>query len=313
MEPMERTHPEENHTILMMHEACRRGHEVYHYEPEHITLVDGTPVAPLKRVSVDVSKTPHYTLSDDAEHTALVELDIIHIRQDPPFDMAYITNTYYLETISEHVLVVNDPSVIRDFPEKLFPLYFPSYVPPTLITRDAEALTSFLHEHPHSVIKPLYDFHGYGVFELRIDDANANGLIEFMINRTKDPIIIQPFIPEVISEGNKRVVFFDGEIAGAIVTKPKQGDFRIYRGSTDHAYELNAEEKEMCETLGDIFRQYNIMFAAIDLIGPYLTEINLTSPGSLQRMKRIYNHAFEADLWDAVEAKRAEMLGEDDE
>ncbi|GJL85705.1 MAG: glutathione synthetase [Micavibrio sp.] len=285
-------------SLLLMQEACSRGYKVFHYLPEHLSLDHkGAITAYAAPVSVDLSKDQYYELGD-YDAVDLAGFDVVFLRQDPPFDMGYITTTYILERLKDQgVLVTNDPFWIRNTPDKLFIFDFKKHMPPTLISGDMIAIKKFFTAHKDVVIKPLYSFHGHGI--TRSSDVND---AEAELKKYGEPLMFQPFLKEV-KEGNKRVVLFDGEIVGALNTIPPDGEFRIYRDSIDEAYELSEQERILCKKIGSVMKERDIHFAGVDFIGPYLTEANVGSVGSLARLNKIYNKKFESMLWDVIERK----------
>lgn len=300
MEMLEDTNPESNHSLTLIHESCKRGHEVYQYHPNEIYWKNGVIAANARRINVDLKKTPHYEIYEETT-LDLKQVDVIMFRQDPTEDMEYITNTYMLERLEKHTLVVNNPKYIRELPDKFYPLDFQEFMPPTLITSSTHEISSFLTEHKDIVIKPLYGFHGYGIERF----SSNKLLIEFLENNT-ETYIVQPFLKE-IKQGNKRVLFLDGEISRSIITVPAEDEYKIYRNSTDHAYELTEREMEICKDIGKSLKEKDLLFVGIDLIGEYLTEINLGSVGSIKRINEIYNINYEKEIIDLVEIKLAEF------
>ena len=301
MEDLSLTNRDETHTLALMQEAGTRDYKIYQFEPKDVSLIDGDVVARAREVEIDLSSEDFYSYSAP-EIINLAEIDVIHIRQDPPFNMEYITSTYFLERIKNQSLIVNNSSKIRDFPEKIYPLEFQEFMPPTLITRDIKMVEEFKDRYQDIIIKPLYDFHGNGVIRSAEDDENFDAYLEMTLARESDPIIVQKYLPE-IKQGNKRIIFLDGEVKAALKTVPGSGEFRIYRNSTDHIYELNDHDKKLCAILGAEFKKHDLLFVGIDMIGDYLTEINVTSVGSIRRINKLYNKKFEAEIWDAIEAK----------
>lgn len=286
-------------SLLLIQEACARGHEVFHYLPENLSLDHNDGIRAFAApITVDLAKEPHYTLGTYGA-VDLTEFDAVFLRQDPPFDMGYLSTTYILERLHRRgVYVSNDPFWVRNMPEKLSIFDFAEYLPPTLVTRDMREIEKFFSEHKDVVIKPLYSFHGHGI--VRCSSA-AQARKE--IGAANDPLMFQPFLKEIY-EGNKRIVLFDGEIAGALSTVLGQGEeFRIFRDSVDVAYEPSESEIAMCKKIGRVCKERGQAFVGIDLIGPYLTEINVTSTGSLARLNKIYGGKFEAKLWDVFEKK----------
>ncbi len=297
MEAMEETDPSQNHTLRLMHEACARGYEVYHYQPQQLSLYNGVVSAPMRRVEVNLEQTPHYRY-DEALSINLAELDVVLFRQDPPVDMEYITNTYLLEMVAEHTFIINNPYWIRNATDKLYPFEFKEFMPDTLVSADPVAMQAFKKKHKDIVIKPLYGFHGHGIVRV---ETNQD-ITPYLEEHPHETLLLQPFIPEIV-QGNKRIVFLDGEIAGALLTKPAEGEFKVYRNSVDMEYELSPRDKEICAAVGKSLKERGLFFVGIDIIGDYLTEINLGSVGSIWRLDAVYNTNFSAQFWDAVENK----------
>jgi glutathione synthase len=297
MHAMEKTVPGEEHTLALMEEARRRGYAGYHFEPGSVSLCeDGTIKAMVAPVEVDCTAQPHYTLGA-YEQMDLAELDVIFFRQDPPFDMAYVTNTYLLQRLEDQVLFVNNPRWIREMPDKLSIFDYPEYLPPTLVSRESPDIEAFFAAHKDVVIKPLYGFHGHGI------ERTSEVAVALKAAEMSDvPIMFQPFLPE-IAEGNKRIVLYDGEIVGALKTVPSDEEFRIYRDSVDVAYEPSAEEIALCAKMAPVLKERGLIFVGLDLIGPYLTEINVGSVGSLLRLNAVYGGSYEGKLFDVIEAK----------
>lgn len=297
MEAMDEAQKDDSATLVLMQEACARGHEVYHYHPNDLSMSDEAIRAQAARVDVDLETDPHYTL-EHYHSLDMTSMDIVMFRQDPPFDMRYFTNTLVLESLSKlGVFVVNDPYWIRNMPDKHAIFDFAELLPPTLISENMFEIEAFFETHKDIIVKPLYGFHGHGVE--RIDDVSrAKDLLE----QYQEPLMFQPFLPEAY-EGNKRFLFFAGEFVGAIQSVPHQqdGDFRPYRETDEVAYELNTLEQEACEKIGRVLKERNILFVGVDFIGSYLIEINTGGVGGLQRFNAIYGGKWEAKLWDIIE------------
>lgn len=298
MENMADTAREETHSLVMMEEACARGHAVFHYHPNSAALGNDGVFASAAPVRVDLSRDDYYTLGEYAR-TDLAGFDLVFFRQDPPFDMGYVTNTHMLERLkASGVKVINDPFWIRNMPDKLSIFDYPDFLPPTLVTRDKDEIKEFFAKHGDIVIKPLYGFHGHGI--LRTSDLrDAMAALE----ESTAPLMLQPFLKD-IAQGNKRIIFFDGAYAGAINSVPQDDqEFRVFRNSVDVAYEPTPREKTLCAKLGPVLKERGLVFVGIDLIGEYLTEINVGSVGTLRRMNRVYGGKAEARLWDVIEKK----------
>jgi glutathione synthase len=290
-------------TFALMLEAERRGHTLYHYTPDRLALRDTRVEARVEPVNVRDLKGDHYTLGDP-EVADLSSFDVVLLRQDPPFDMAYITTTHLLERIQPDTLVVNDPANVRNAPEKLFVTLFPDLMPPTLITRDAEEIRSFRKEHGDIIIKPLYGNGGAGVFRITEGDQNLAALLEIFATAFREPHVVQRYLPEV-RKGDKRIILIDGVTAGAINRVPAEGEARsnMHVGGRPEPTTLTKREHEICETIGPELKNRGFIFVGIDVIGNYLTEINVTSPTGIREVKRFGGLDIAAMFWDAVEEK----------
>ena len=304
MDPIEGVNIETDTTFLMMTEAQARGHSLWHFSPDRLSMEDGRVTARGRALNLRAVKGDHHTLGE-TEVRDVAEFDVVLMRQDPPFDMAYITATHFLERIHPKTLVVNDPAEVRNAPEKLFVTGFPGLQPPTLITSDPEAIRDFRDRHGDMVLKPLYGGGGSGVVRLGPDDPNLDALLELHAMIGREPVIAQKFIPAV-SKGDKRVLLVDGEPVGAINRIPADGQVRsnLARGGRAAAVELTARDREICAIIGPELKRRGLLFVGIDVIGDYLTEINVTSPTGAQQLKRFGGADAAAALWDCIEAKR---------
>ena len=305
MDPVEGINIETDTTFLMMMEAQTRGHGLWHFAPERLSLEDGRVLARGRAMNLRAVKGDHHTLGG-FEQRDLSEFDVVLMRQDPPFDMAYITATYFLERIHPRTLVVNNPTEVRNAPEKLLVTEFPGLQPPTLVTTDAEAIRDFRARHGDMVLKPLYGGAGSGVVRLKPDDPNLDALLELHAMIGREAVIAQKFLP-AIAKGDKRVLLIDGEPVGAINRVPAEGQVRsnLARGGRADAVELTARDREICAMIGPELRRRGLLFVGIDVIGDYLTEINVTSPTGAQQLKRFSGVDAAAALWDRIEAIRA--------
>jgi glutathione synthase len=304
MDPIERVNIEADTTFMLMLEAQARGHGLFIYAADKLALDDGRVLARGRSASLRAVKGDHH-MPGDLEVRDLAEFDVVLMRQDPPFDLAYITATYFLETIHPRTLVVNDPREVRNAPEKLFVTGFPGLQPPTLITSDAEALHDFHVRHGDIVLKPLYGGAGSGVVKLRAGDPNLDALLELHAMIGREPVIAQQFIPAV-SKGDKRILLVDGEPIGAINRIPGEGQVRsnLARGGRAEAVGLTARDREICDAIGDELKARGLLFVGIDVIGDYLTEINVTSPTGAQQLKRFGGPDAAVALWNRIEAIR---------
>lgn len=304
MNPVEGINIESDTTFMMMLEAQTRGHRLWTYAPEALALEDGRVTARGRPVIVQAIKGDHHR-QGPAEIIDLAEMDVVLMRQDPPFDMAYISAAHLLEVIHPATLVVNNPAEVRNAPEKLFVTRFPGLQPPTLVTSDAEAIYDFRARHGDMVLKPLYGGGGSGVVRLTAEDPNLDALLELHAMIGREPVIAQKFIP-AISKGDKRILLVDGEPLGAINRIPAAGQVRsnLARGGRAEAVALTPRDREICEVIGGELRARGLLFVGIDVIGDYLTEINVTSPTGGQQLKRFGGADVASALWDRIEAIR---------
>lgn len=291
-------------TFALMLEAQRRGHSLFHYHVNALAWRDGSLHAAGEDVSVRDEKGNHATLG--ARRTIdLATQDVILMRQDPPFDMGYITATHLLDQIHPKTLVVNDPAEVRNAPEKLFILRYADYMPATLITRDWDELAAFRRAHGDIILKPLYGNGGAGIFKTHKDDQNFSSLLEMFGQLFKEPIIAQKYLPEVRA-GDKRIILIDGKVAGAINRVPASHDHRsnMHAGGKAEPTTLTKREHEICEAIGPDLRKRGLIFTGIDVIGDYMTEINVTSPTGIRQVQRFGGADIAALIWDAIEARR---------
>jgi glutathione synthase len=303
MDPIESIDIDADSTFVLALEAQARGHALYHYLPQDMVLRDHRLYARARALEVRHEAGNHFTLGDP-RIIDLATIDVVLMRQDPPFDMAYITATHLLEHIHPGTLVVNDPAHVRNAPEKLFVTHFEGLLPPTLITADREEVARFRDEHKDIILKPLFGNGGAGVFHVAPGDENLNALLEMFAELYREPIIVQRYVPEV-RDGDKRIVLVDGEPAGAVTRLPAPGDARanFHAGGTALKAELTAREKEICKTIGPALKERGLVFAGIDVLGDYLTEINVTSPTGIQEINRLDGVKIEASIWDAIEGR----------
>lgn len=291
-------------TFAIMLEAQARGHELYHYTVDGMAMLDGVVTANLEPVAVRDVEGDHFTLGG-AERLDLADLDVVHMRQDPPFDLAYISATHMLERIHPGTLVVNDPMEVRNAPEKLFVVDFADLMPPTLITRDEAQIRAFRDEHGEIVIKPLYGNGGKAVFRVHREDQNFGSLIGLFGETFPEPWVIQKYLPEVRA-GDKRILLVDGDYAGAVNRIPAADDLRsnMVQGGQAIATELTARDREICERLGPELKKRGFLFVGIDVIGDYLTEINVTSPTGIRSVKALGGPDVAALIWNKIEEMR---------
>ncbi|MEP9354964.1 glutathione synthase [Xanthobacter sp. KR7-65] len=292
-------------TFALLLEAEARGHALFHYTPDRMAMRDGVVFATVEPLSVKDEAGAHFALGAK-QRVALGEMDVVLMRQDPPFDMAYVTATHLLERIHPKTLVVNDPAHVRNAPEKIFVTEFPELMPPTLISRDLDEIKAFRAEFGDVVMKPLYGNGGAAVFRLAADDLNFGSLYDLFSVTFREPWVIQRFLPEV-KHGDKRIILVDGEAAGAVNRVPSEGDLRsnMVRGGAAKPTDLTDRELEICARIGPSLREMGLIFVGIDVIDGNLTEINVTSPTGLRAIKRLGGPDIAAQIWDRIEAKRA--------
>ena len=305
MDPMHSINIHGDSSFMMALEAQARGYTLYHYLPRDMSFHHGRVVARAHPLTVRREVGNHFTFGE-TEMLDLASLDVILLRQDPPFDMAYITTTHFLEHLLPDVLVVNHPVSVRNAPEKLFVTHFPDLMPPTLMTSDMAAIRAFRAEHEDIIIKPLYGNGGSGVFHLKPDDENLGSLIEMFTQNSREPVIVQRYLPE-IRQGDKRIILIEGEPVGAVSRMPQPGEARanLHAGGQPQKTTLTAREKEICQKIGPSLREQGLVFVGIDVIGDYLTEINVTSPTGIQEINRLDGVRLEQTLWNAIEARLA--------
>jgi glutathione synthase len=305
MDPIERINIRGDSTFALLLEAQRRGHALAYYTPDRLAQRDGKVFAALRPLEVRDIEGNHFSLKP-ARRAELTEIDVILLRQDPPFDLAYITTTHLLERVHPRTLVVNDPAQVRNAPEKVFVTAFPDLMPPTLLTRDLDEIKKFRAEHGDIVMKPLYGKGGEAVFRLAAEDLNFGSLYDLFTATFREQWVVQKFLPAV-KQGDKRIILVDGEFAGAVNRVPAADDLRsnMVRGGVPEATELTAKERKICERLGPALRERGLLFVGIDVIDGYLTEINVTSPTGIRAIKNLGGPDVAAMIWDRIEAKRA--------
>ncbi len=312
MDPIETVDINGDSTFALMLEAQRRGHALWHYDVRHMSLHEGGGasragrlLARARPVQVQRVAGSHYRFGT-AETLDLAGMNTVLMRQDPPFDMAYITATHMLEHIHPQTLVVNDPKYVRDSPEKLLVTHFPDLMPPTLITWDTETIRAFRAKHSDIIVKPLFGNGGAGVFRIKPDDENLASLLEMHFARSREPLMIQRYEPAV-RRGDKRIILVDGVAMGAVNRVPAVGEARsnMHVGGRPEQSTLTGREQEICQRIGPYLREHGLIFVGIDVIGEYLTEINVTSPTGLQEIARLDGVDLAAAIWDRIEAKVA--------
>ena len=307
MDPLEKINISGDSTFALMLKAQELGHKLYHYLAEDLTYDGGRLYAGAHEVTVQAVADDHYHLGDFAILDLGKDIDVVLMRQDPPFDLGYITATHLLERIQDETLVVNDPGAVRDAPEKVWVLDFARYMPPTMITRSIGAARHFLDEHGEIVLKPLHGNAGKAVFKISRDGANLTALMELFNATYREPHVLQSFLPEV-AEGDKRIILVDGEVAGGINRRPAKGDIRsnLAAGGSAEASELTDTEREICAAMGPELKRRGLLFVGIDVIGGrWLTEINVTSPTGIVSLDKFNGTDTAGLIWSAIERRLA--------
>ncbi len=304
MDPIERINIRGDSTFALLLEAQARKHAISYYTPDRLAQSGARVFANVRPLSVRDKEGNHFTLGE-AKRVELASFDVILMRQDPPFDLAYITATHMLEQIHPKTLVVNDPASVRNAPEKVFVMKFPELMPPTLVTRDRNEIMAFRREHGDVVMKPLYGKGGEAVFYVGAKDINLGSLYDLFATTFREQWVVQRFLPAV-KEGDKRIILVDGEFAGAVNRVPAPDDLRsnMVRGGVPKATDLTAREREICKIIGPALRERGLLFVGIDVIDGYLTEINVTSPTGIRAIKNVGGPDIAAMIWDRIEAKR---------
>ena len=303
MDPIEYVDINSDSTFRLAEEAQNRGHDLYVYTPNDLTFNRGKVAAKVRAISLKRKIGDHVNFGA-VEILDLSELDVIWLRQDPPFDMGYITNTHLLDLVAKETLIVNNPFWVRNLPEKLLVLEFPDLIPDTLISRDLEKIKEFKREFKDIIVKPLYGNGGAGIFRLKADDKNLTSLHELFSNMSSEPLIAQAFLPDV-KNGDKRIILVDGSPVGAINRVPKAGEIRsnMHVGGKAEPARLSKRDREICRAIGPTLKSKGQVFVGIDVIGEYLTEINVTSPTGIQELERFDNVNIAEIIWNSVEKK----------
>jgi glutathione synthase len=304
MDPIARINIRGDSTFALMLEAQKRGYSLSYFTPDQLSLRGEELVAPVQKLTVRDQIGDHFTLGEP-KREPMTSFDVVLLRQEPPFDIAYITSTHLLERIHPKTLVVNDPASVRNAPEKMFVLNFPQLMPPTLISRDLDEINSFRAEHGAVVMKPLHGHGGAAVFRVLPQDMNFGSLFDMFSVTFREPWVIQRFLPEV-KHGDKRIILVDGEFAGAVNRVPAPDDLRsnMVRGGAAQATELSAREREICDTLAPALRERGLLFVGIDVIDGNLTEINVTCPTGIRAIARLGGPDVAGRIWDTIEKKR---------
>ncbi|MCQ0970600.1 glutathione synthase [Paracoccus sp. TK19116] len=312
MDPLERVSITGDSTFRIGLEAQARGHRLFEYPVDRLVYDEGRIKATGRSVTLRREQGNHVTFGEEVE-VDLAEFDVVWLRQDPPFDMGYVTSTHLLERLTPDVLVVNDPFWVRNAPEKLMVLDFPDLTPPTLIAREPAAIRRFRERHGDIIVKPLYGNGGAGVFHLRPDDPNLSSLLETFAGINREPMIAQKYLPAVVN-GDKRIILVDGEPVGAINRVPAKGEARsnMHVGGRAEKVGLTAREREICDRIGPVLREKGLIFTGIDVIDGWLTEINVTSPTGIQELERFDGVNAAALIWEAIERRLSNRQAVDD-
>ncbi|WP_084395772.1 glutathione synthase [Henriciella aquimarina] len=302
MDPLESVDINADTTFALAESAQEMGHTLWVYEPKHLSFDTGRLLARARPARVQRVKDQPGIMGEETVLDLAEDVDVVLMRQDPPFDMAYITACHLLELLKGRTLVLNDPEFVRSGPEKLFPLLFPEIIPNTLISRDIQAILDFRDRHKDIIIKPLYGNGGAGVFRMKEDDSNFGSLMEMFLEQTREPLIAQAFL-KAVSNGDKRIILVDGEPVGAINRRPKKGETRsnLHAGGTAEPVELTETDRGICEAIGPELRRRGQIFVGIDVIGDKLTEVNVTSPTGIQELKRFTDIDAAAIFWKTVQ------------
>lgn len=306
MDPIDRINIAGDSTFALLLEAQARGHKLFYYTPDRLSLSGASVVADVEPLEVRDVAGDHFTLGARKRTDLGADMDVVLLRQDPPFDLAYVTTTHLLERIHPRTLVVNDPRSVRDAPEKLFVMEYPHLMPPTLITRSRSEIEAFRAEHGEVVMKPLYGNGGAAVFKVSVKDPNFGSLFDLFSVTFREPWVVQRFLPRV-SEGDKRIILVDGAALGAVNRVPAENDIRsnMVRGGAARETDLTPREREICATIGPELKARGLIFVGIDVIDGNLTEINVTSPTGVRAIKRLGGPDLAAAIWDAIETRRA--------
>ncbi len=309
MDPIDGIDINADSSFRLAEAAQARGASLFYYTPDQLFYREGRVMARGWPLTVQRVEGNHFTLGEE-EIVDLADVDVVWLRQDPPFDMSYITTTHLLDMVRDETLVVNDPFWVRNYPEKLLVLGFPDLTPPTLIARDLDAIKAFRHDHGDMILKPLYGNGGAGVFRLKPEDSNLNSLHELFAAINREPLIAQKFVPDV-SNGDKRIILVDGVPIGAINRIPAEGETRsnLHVGGRAERVGLTERDQEICAAIGPLLKEKGQIFVGIDVIGDYLTEINVTSPTGIQELERFDGIDVAGAIWEAIEARLADRAG----
>ena len=304
MDPIENINIDEDTTFRIAEEAQKRNYKIFYFLPEDLTFFENDLLCEGYELSIERKLGQHFSLGSKIQLNLANDIDILWLRQDPPFDMSYITSTHLLDLLGNKTLVVNNPFWVRNYPEKILVLKYPDLIPPTIIGRNVGMLKSFKEKHGDVIVKPLYGNGGSGIFKIGENDPNLNSLIELFHNISREPIIMQKYLPEVLS-GDKRVILINGEPVGAINRIPEQGEIRsnMHVGGKAVRVELTSRDLEICNRIGPLMKEKDQVLVGLDIIGDMLTEINLTSPTGIQELERFDHINVAEKIWDCLELK----------
>lgn len=306
MDPLENVNIDGDTSFALAETAQARGMELFFYQPQDMSLEGRRVTAKARPAKVQRVKGTPGIFGEAVTLDLAKDVDVILMRQDPPFDLGYISACHMLELISGETLVLNDPAGVRSSPEKILPLMFPDLMPPTLVSRDPEAIADFRERYKDIIVKPIYGHGGAGVFRLKEDDSNLDSLLELFFSKSREPVMVQAFLPAV-SEGDKRIMLVDGKAVGALNRRPKSGQVRsnLVVGGTAEKTELSDADLRICEAIGPELRQRGLVLTGIDVIGGRMTEINVTSPTGVQAIKKLSGIDIPAIFWDSVQERLA--------
>ncbi len=309
MDSMDRVYPETDSSLALALEAQKRGCQNWYYTPKDLVFDNGELRVEARTFIIEDSPRRKCTFAEP-QTVSLSEMDILWVRQNPPFNMAYYTNTYLLEHLGNSPFVINNPRAVRNCPEKLMPLGFPKLIPQTIIAENVQEIEDFWRIHKNIILKPIYDYGGNNVFLVREDSLNFNSVVNILEQTYQLPVIAQEFIPAVMSKGDKRILLVDGEPVGCFARMPKPNEVRsnMLVGGTPVASILNKRDLEICMAIGPTLKEQGLLFAGIDVIGDYLTEINVTSPTGINVLNKLDGICVESDIWNAVEKQRTQKL-----
>lgn len=305
MDPIDLVNIQADSTFVLAFEAQTRGYDIWMHLPDDLIFDGGEVRVKTRHIILRREEGNHVDFGPWTQQP-IKDFDVVLLRQDPPYDMHYLTTTYLLERVHPDTLVVNNPRAVRDFPEKLFPLHFPQLTPPTMLTRSEQDVRAFREAHKDIIVKPLYGNGGAGVFHVKPDDENLGTIMEMLLATSRDQIVCQKYLADVRG-GDKRIILVDGDAVGVINRIPAEGDARanMHAGGKAVKSELTDRDREICETIGPMLRNNGLVFVGIDVIGDYLTEINVTSPTGIQEMNRFDGSHVEGAIWDAIDRKLA--------